>query len=327
MEEYIKKIVFNLMRYRREDSKDTKVFRDMKHNSDLCPSIHTKLDSIINSFGRYRNITYDIQGINDRGTDILIKLINEDVVKYICFQIKSQDDLKDQTYLTKLKAQVTDTMESYYCNLLDYYILICCDTSEKLFKDKTRMIQSSFTKNPNIHVIEPEYVLSFINLGHILIDAFIKSSISDEDIITKEAKILVDDLVPTERALILCMIYLNFLKGEKYISELDLISSQILDYIYDSVPNCSRDWFFNDEIKIRERSLSKAARIAADLDFLLNRNLICVEIDQYWIFTEQLLPVIALMIDGYFRYEYTQDQTILYMLELLGPIKGLIVNS
>lgn len=66
----------------------------MKHNADLCPAFQEKIDTIVNSFGKYRNITYDVQGINDKGADIVIRLNSDEVIRYICIQIQSQDHVK-----------------------------------------------------------------------------------------------------------------------------------------------------------------------------------------------------------------------------------------
>lgn len=43
----------------------------MRHNDDLCPKFHMKRDLVTNSFEKYRNVTYDIRGIDSHETYII----------------------------------------------------------------------------------------------------------------------------------------------------------------------------------------------------------------------------------------------------------------
>jgi len=190
------------MQYKRSQSDDTVLFKTLKHNDDLCPRFQKKLDMVFGSFNRYRTITYDVQGLRDEGTDIVIRQSENDTSYYLCFQIKSEDDLKSATYLNSLKGQVSDTMNTYSQNLLDYYVLLCCCTKDRSTKNKIRMIEGALGKIPNVHVIEPEYTISFLKLGSIQLDAIIRSKLGGEDVIFQEALSTVSDLTPTERSIL-----------------------------------------------------------------------------------------------------------------------------
>ena len=53
-----------------------------------------KVESIISAFEKYHKITYETQGLWDKGTDVLYREWIEENSRFICFQIKSTDDLK-----------------------------------------------------------------------------------------------------------------------------------------------------------------------------------------------------------------------------------------
>lgn len=88
--EYTKKLVYGLLQYVRSDSEDTKVFQTLMHNADLCPKFQQQLDIVSQSFKKYRTITYDVQGIKDEGSDIIIRKSVDERPLYICLQVKHE---------------------------------------------------------------------------------------------------------------------------------------------------------------------------------------------------------------------------------------------
>src|SRR5687767_13775782 len=109
MGDYLARIIYELLQFRRSPYEATSIFSSLKHNVDLCPKFQAKLESVYDAFDKYQTITYDIQGPRDQGTDILVRQRIDDENRYICFQIKSNDDLKKSDYLKVLKAQYFDT--------------------------------------------------------------------------------------------------------------------------------------------------------------------------------------------------------------------------
>lgn len=340
MQEQISDLMYYFMQYRRVS--DTSQFSKLMHNSDLCPMIKTKTENVVQKFSRYRSITYDIQGFKDEGTDILVRLTHEDSTKYICFQIKSNDDLKEKEYLSKIKAQALDSQNSYYNNLLDYYILVCCDVTSDNIKNsnmnKLRQIEAAFSKVNNIHIIEPSYVLGFLNMSSLQMDVAIKNKLDDEDIVIKLAMDIVMDLTPTERALIYYFISQRIYCDDTLSLIKDVYYNNFIEKVYEKSPDYDRNWFFMDEERINEikldddygyqkdlykrRNKDIKERIIYDLDFLSESFIQYKESSKITINLTTVLPIATLMLDGSIRYDYNQGQTLDYIMNLLGGMKG-----
>lgn len=295
--------------------------------------IKAKTENIVQKFSKYRSITYDIQGFKDEGTDILVRLSHDDSTKYICFQIKSNYDLKDKEYLSKIKAQALDSQNSYNNNLLDYYILVCCDVTSDNIKNsnmnKLRQIEAALNKVNNVHIIEPSYVLGFLNMSSLHIDVAIKNKLEDdEDIIIKLAMDIVIDLTPTERALIYFLISQR-LYCEDTITQLeDVFYNNFVEKVYNTSSDYERSWFFLDEESVYRKDLYEKRnkdikdRIFDDLDYLSNSFIQNTEFNKIIIDLTTVLPIATLMLDGSIRYEYNQDQTLDYIMNLLRGMKG-----
>lgn len=330
MQEQIRNLIYFFMQYRRVD--DTSQFSKLTHNNDLCPMIKYKTEDIIQKFSKYRSITYDIQGFKDEGTDILVRLSNEEITKYICFQIKSNDDLKDKEYLSKIKAQAVDTQNSYSNNLLDYYILVCCDVASDKNKNsninKIRQIEAALNKVNNVYIIEPSYVLGFLNMSSLHLDVAIKNKLDDEDIIVKLAMEIVIDLTPTERALIYFLISQRLYCDDTITQLEDVYYNNFVEKVYDVSPNYDRGWFFLDEDSFYQEDWYKKRgndikdRIFEDLDYLSDSFIQNMDINNIAINLSSVLPIATLMLDGSIRYEYNQVQTLEYIMNLLGGMKG-----
>src|SRR5690242_10584105 len=105
-------IIF-LLRYRRSPEKATELFRHWKHNADILPKLQEQLEILREARGKFQAVVYDIQGIHDEGSDIVIKYhLDDKPDDLICFQVKSFDDLCKKDYLQGLKAQRDDTFRS-----------------------------------------------------------------------------------------------------------------------------------------------------------------------------------------------------------------------
>src|SRR5688572_24702523 len=101
----IHETIQELLRYRRASFKATAAFRTLKHNEYLCPQLERQLDEVLNCFLKHRQIAYDVQGIHDRGTDVIFKFLDDDAEsRYLGFQLKSFDDLNNREYLKELRA-------------------------------------------------------------------------------------------------------------------------------------------------------------------------------------------------------------------------------
>ncbi|MDA1526339.1 hypothetical protein PDJ99_24710 [Bacillus cereus] len=328
--EHIKKIIYDLLFIKRSEEEDTSWFTDQKHNAHLCPGFQGKFESIFESFEKYKKIVYDIQGPRDAGTDVIIRQTINDKNRYICFQIKSEDDLKRKDYLKDLKAQFFDTMDKFGENVLDFYIVLCCDKIKN--KEKIRLIESEFVKRQNIYVVEPDYALTFLHLSSIQIDAMIRSMYGDEDVVFKEGLAVVQNLTPTQKGLLYYFIYQFIFKENHKIYPTDITNYSFINDFYKKIPDFDDAWFFTEEDQFetpnnRLRGYSVSQRISNDLEALSNLLITGNEDGSYSLHLITTHAIVLLMIDGNIRYLYTENDLIYYMLDLFGPMKGYESNT
>ncbi len=331
----LKKIFNEIIYFREASSELTETFKDLKHNKHLCPVIERKLNVLLAAFERYKNKVHDIQGIHDKGTDVFIRQHTEIGFEFICIQIKSQDDLDQDGYLKDLKSQYFDSKNTY-TEMVDYYIILCCDTSKRVYKDKVRNIAQVFSKEPPVHVVIPEFAISFYLMGSIQIDAIVKNLIGNEDIVVKETKKIFLELTPTEIALVVyfCFEFL-FVEKRNIKSVEDILNIQFIKSIFGNTENHIRDWFFFnseeydalDMMWIDEQDKKKGdtlfERVNYDLEFL-NYNLIDNQTGVFRINPEQVTALMATMLDGRVRYGYVDEDLLNYVFELSKPLKGFI---
>lgn len=352
MSDIVPRVIFDLLQFRRASAEGTKIFGKWMHNADLCPRFHNKIELILGAFKKYQQITYDIQGLRDRGSDVIVRQGTDEQTNFICLQIKSEEDFHSSDFLMKLKAQTFETQLTY-TNLLDYYIIICTNLfGEKLDretgkpavskekKNRIRSIEAEYATAKNIHIIEPEYALTFLQLSSIQIDAAIKSKLGSEDIVFRSALNLVSDLTPTERCVVFYLIWLNIYQTKTEFTADEICNSYYIQSTYSNVPDHARDWFFGDDLfpkpdeewdefeleyfaeLSQHRNLDTDSRIALDLEFLKDEFLSQHINGNYSIDILDLQPLVLLMMEGNVRYEYEGNELIDYMMNLFGPIKG-----
>jgi hypothetical protein len=332
-----KKILNEIIYFRQLPSSSTTDFKKLKHNSDLCPTFEKKLNALLGSFERYRNKVHDIQGIHDKGTDIFLRKNTDTGTEFICIQVKSQDDLNNKDYLKDLKSQYFDSQRTYV-KMIDYYILLCCDTTDEKFKNKVRNIAQTFSDNKDVHVVEPEFSFSFFLLSTIQIDAIVKNVLGNEDIVIKETKKLFAEHTPTEIALLIYFCFEKLLSEELSINDVeDLLNIQFLGEIIKNTENHARDWFFFDDNELESDELeyfrkkqmnldlTDLERINNDLSYL--DNYIFKNDDGFYaIDQDQLYPLMAVILDGRVRYGYEGNELLNYTFELSKPLKGFSID-
>ena len=233
-----------------------------------------KLEVILEAWEKYRKIAYDIQGFKDAGTDVLLREENGEECDYICFQLKSEGDINHKDLIKNLKAQWFDTHETYKAELLDYYIVLCCNSDDKNNKAKIRSTEGEFKTVKPVHVIEPEYALSFLSLPTTTIDAVLKSKLGSEDVVFRKSLEIIATLTPTERALVFYLLWKSLYDKDRSVELSDLTRSDFLVKVYDRTPRMNRDWFFGEEGDENESGGSRLievdfeSRVAIDLDYL-----------------------------------------------------------
>ena len=226
MSSFVAQIIFSLLQYRRAPITQTEIFSNLKHNRDLCPKFQRKIELILESYQNYQQITYDIQGFQDKGSDVIIKQQTNEENEYICLQIKSEWDFDQGDYMKTLKAQAFESQRRYE-KLIDYYIIGCCDLAqgkERSTKryNQIRAVSSEFATDKDIHVIEPQYALGFLQLNSIQIDAAIKAKLGVDDVVFRMASDTVVDMSATERAVLFRMIWISMFAQQSSIGEREM---------------------------------------------------------------------------------------------------------
>ena len=330
MQSVLAKLIFQLLQYKRAAPQATHRFAVLKHNDDLCPRFQRKLDVALDAFKKYRKIIYDVQGFTDQGTDIVLREVVEEEDRYICFQIKSEGDMQNKQLDKTLKAQWVDTCNFYGKSLLDYYILLCCNSDDKKNKAKIRSAEAAFTKIDGVHVIEPEYALSFLGLSTTTIDAALRSKLGSDDVVFLKALEIAGTLTPTEKALVFVLLWYSIYEGNVSVGLDDFTKSDFLVKVYNRTPPMPREWFFEDDNDFGDQRQSEfrsieyevGSRIASDLDILCD-NLVSQDYSgRYSVDADAVRPLAAIMLDGNIRYEYTGEELLIYMMDVFGRQRG-----
>lgn len=167
-------------------------------------------------------------------------------------------------------------------------------------------------------------------MSYMHLDAILKSKFSDEDIVFKEALSVVSDFTPTERCLLIYLLWSKLFEDKSSVSQTELFNDNFISKVFNKVPDFDREWFFADDGRNRygrkqefvQRGLDIRNRIIFDLELLQNYY---VEIDdsgEFQVFLKGLYPLSQLLMEGNTRYGYEGKELLQYMMDLFGPTKG-----
>jgi hypothetical protein len=309
-------IVSDLLQARRAEPSATAVFRDLKHDKDLCPKLRDQIDEIFSALEKYHTITYDIQGLKDKGTDVLLTEWVENVKEYVCFQVKAEGDLAETDYLKTLKAQFFDTDNTFGSKLKHYYIVVCYsivaeDKNGRLQLDKKRnetvkMIIREFAGKDKVRVIEPTFAAWFLGLSTVQIDVIIRTRFGDDDVVFKEARYLVSELEITEKIVLVFMLWLNLYENKLRVTAEEITQSAFVRRMHSLI---------GDEIKDELYEIDD--QIAHDLAVLENKFLEG-DGDGFSLPVHAVEPLAIIMLDGSVRYDYHGEALMEYMLRILS---------
>lgn len=324
-------IIF-LLRYRRSTERATKLFTNWKHNADLLPKMQGQLEILRDARGKFQAVVYDIQGIHDEGSDIVIRYhLDDKPDDLICFQVKSFDDLSKTDYLQVLKAQRDDTFRSGK-QPQHYFIVLCTDGIAH--KSKIREVTAAFKDAARTEVIEPAYALTFFSHPKARIEAYIKRSVETEDIVLRLALESIEIPSPSARALVIYMTVKSVLAGRLSFKVDDLLSDPILRTSYNelreqhSTLNASGEY---DEGEVAEMSGAWSrdypVQQVADFESQIADDLSLVETDlleyssdsgEIILGTNSVLALRAVVSDAVARYSYDEPELLAYMFSLAG---------
>lgn len=332
-------VIEELLRYRQSPRKHSRVFRKLKHNAHLCPAFERQANRILDCFLKFHDIAYDVQGINDRGTDVVLRYDidpdnKESVSRYVAFQIKSYDDIDSKDYLRILKAQCFEA-KTEYKNMLDqYYIILCTDQYQH--EDKIRQIKKAFSTSENTTVIDPTYTATFLRLNRIRISSIVSSILRDDDFIYERASSDLSLYTPTEIAIHSAIVQEATLSSQRMFDVNKIRENGFLQEIYSVIPDYPRDYYFYleevnfqideiDDLSDREiqrqddRKRDFSVRFAEDIDnisggvFSLNAATGLIEVD-----LDFARPMQAIMLDGMVRFDCRGDSLLQYVFSALG---------
>jgi hypothetical protein len=92
-----RRLIANALQYSSARVSATRTLRDMKHDAHLLPAIQRRLQVVLESFHRDSNVVYDIQGRNDHGCDLLIRLSVGQEVQFVGLQVKVTKSCRKKT--------------------------------------------------------------------------------------------------------------------------------------------------------------------------------------------------------------------------------------
>jgi hypothetical protein len=332
----LENIIF-LLRYRRAPERATEAFRQWKHNADLLPKMQRQLEVLRDARGKFQAVVYDIQGIHDAGSDMVIRYhIDDGPDDLICFQIKSFNDLSKKDYLQELKAQRDDTFRDARAPR-HYFIVLCTDAIAHT--DKIRQIAAAFKSAARTEVIEPAYAFTFLHHPKARIDAYVKRSMEADDIVVRMALDSIEIPSPTARALIVFMTVKSVLTGKQAFKVDELRSEPILRASYDELreqhsalidsingadaggvgsskhePEMSGAWSRDYPV---QRVADFEVQLADDLS-LVETDLLEYSSDsgEYSLAMNSLRGLRAVVSDAVARYDYEEPELVSYMYSL-----------
>lgn len=182
------RLLANALNYTPAPISDTAAFRDLGHDADLLPRITRQLQRVLDGFHRDSNVVYDIQGRNDHGCDLLVRLTTDNGCQFVGFQVKSHIELLKEDVVSLLIRQYYDASQ-HYSPLLTFYIFLAADLSESGPQHRVvRAIQQRFSKDTNLRIITPQYASTFLRLPSTAMDALITQTMRSGDPVTTAAK-------------------------------------------------------------------------------------------------------------------------------------------
>lgn len=344
MSKHIVPIISELLFYRRSSNEETADFveKGWKHDKYLCPWLTKKLNIIRESFLKFQSEAYDIQGIHDLGTDIVLRYAPSDDLeeverRYVAFQIKSHEDLARPDYLKELRSQYTQAVGEYRDRLEKYYVLLCGDMNR--YQGKVREINKTMTPHDRVVVIEPGYSHGFFNLNTSKIWSVVDLYFREQDEVLIEAKKLIGQFPPTHAAIAIAAIYEATFNAESSIIDPESVAADsFINDVYEVVPDyddfdLAEEMYFSglplttnnptedDDEVLHDLERPFELRWAEDTGLLMDGLLNLegfgthVRVDVGY-----GRPIQALLVDANVRYGYQGSTLCEYVFELLGVL-------
>jgi hypothetical protein len=322
MFEQIQLVFFNLLQYKRAQPEQAKNLALLKHNDDLCPLIQERCEDILQSVERHRSLVYDTQGPGDAGIDVLMKLSYEENDKYIGFQIKSDVEVQ-KDLLKTLKAQWVDAHNRLGDQLVDYYILLAWNARERIAT--IRSVAQTFGTLPNVHVIEPTFLWTFLyGLTDLQTEALVTAYLSEGDPLIRKARTSIARLEPTQLCILIILLETHTNPEKPPPSPADLRNSPFLQKGYRRASGM-RHYDLKISAGTELPNWLTESPDAEDLWTRLAEDLDAIELwidpgasDRLSLDTSEAEVLLALTYEGKARYGHSGDQLCEFLFELLS---------
>jgi hypothetical protein len=183
------RLVANAFRYRTAKPQETRTFRYLRYDANLVPDVTQQLRFLMEGFHRDTNVTYDIQGLYDSGTDVLLRLQSVNDSRFIGIQIKSHMELGERGLVASLRNQLSRS-EDRYDPLLRWYIFLGADISDPTDRrtpQRVRTIQAEFAKKRKVTIVDPVYAVTFLRLSKAQMDSLTTLTLRTGDPLVEDA--------------------------------------------------------------------------------------------------------------------------------------------
>lgn len=326
MPDYTRLVLDELLRFRQAALDETVEFKTLKHNADLCPKVERQLNAFLDCSVKYYRVAYDVQGLRDRGTDVVLRYEVDEKQRFISLQIKSYDDLKEPGALTKLKAQVFEVMGEYGDRLEHFFLLLCTDGKEHA--DALRFIKKDFSPYPWVTVVDPTYAWTFLRLSARRIDAVVEAILKQDDAVFAAARRIVAERVPLELAILFVLVKESVWGEASSVSAEELLATPFIQWALERIPDWEREDFFTDEWddgdgpeEPEPEELSRVAsqRLAEALSVLDEVEISVLDGGATLrLHPEATEAFASLMLEAKVRLGYEEDELLEYMFESLN---------
>jgi hypothetical protein len=164
----------------------TRAFQRLKHDRDLCPAFLDSIATILDVYKSHSTRAYDIQGMQDRGVDILIRF---EEGRDIGVQVKSFAEFEkwaagnDKQFIQRLKSQYADAMQTRKVDA--YYIVLCTDATKH--EKQVRSIGAQFAAFSSVTIISPQEAMAFYNTGESQLAGATARMLCEDDLLLEKA--------------------------------------------------------------------------------------------------------------------------------------------
>jgi hypothetical protein len=305
--------------------------------------LQQQLEAILDAYGKFEPVVYDTQGMQDEGSDIVLRSNEEsgNAVELLGFQVKSFDDLETDGYMKILKSQHFDS-HSKIKGLTKYFVMLYTDTA--FHKKKIRGIEAEFKTTSKTEVVEPEFAYTFLFMSKPRIEAIVKRTLEADDYVFQQALKSLDFDTPSAKALAVFLSVQFAISGNSHIKFAELSEQKTLRTIYGELRKKQAELIASaldetdvegeqgedygpdedeDEDDIDDEDLVELedfeSQLASDIA-LLESDILEREAssESYQIVTGQLRPLAAVAFDALVRYDYDEDQLFAYMISAMG---------